>query len=114
MTGYHAAMEPHEQQDKLRAHFVCFLCIRKIKGLRAEQILESGSNVLENNDFLCDVLLLQASHLPTAAQHCIIIHLGLGQNYAGREKMAKKKTKKERNDNNPKKPREQKFLALLF
>lgn len=79
MTGYHAAREPHEQQDKLRAHFVCFMCIRKIKGLRAEQVLESGSNVLENNDSVCDVLPLQASHLKTATQHCIIIHLGLGQ-----------------------------------
>lgn len=81
MTDYYAAMEPHEQQDKPRAHFVSFMCIRKIKGLRAEQILESGSNVLENSASLCDalLLLLLASHLLTAAGHYITIRLGSGQ-----------------------------------
>lgn len=80
MTDYYAAMEPHEQQDKLRAHFVSFMCIRKIKGLRAEQILESGSNVLENSASLCDaLLLLLASHSLTAAGHYIPIRMGSGQ-----------------------------------
>lgn len=79
MTGDHAAIKLHKQRDKLRAHFVCFMCIGKIKGLRAEQILETGSKVLENNDSLCDVLPLQACHLLTAAWHYITVHLGLGQ-----------------------------------
>ena len=71
-----------ELQDKQRARFLCFMCIRIIKGLRAEPILETGSNVLENNDPLCDVLLLLlllAARLLTAAGHCITVHSSLGR-----------------------------------
>lgn len=65
---YHAAAEPHKQQDRLRAHFVCFLCIRKIKGLRAEQILESGSKTM----------LLSAAGLSFTNCSLVLHHCPLG------------------------------------
>lgn len=65
---YHATVEPHEQQDGLRAHFVGFLCIGKIKGLRAEQILESGSKTM----------LLSAAGLPFTNCSLVLHHCPLG------------------------------------